>query len=131
MVDKVILCLCIITLLSNASFSLIAPFYPLEAQNKGIDVVYVGFLMSTQSLTFIFSSIGTGRALNKIGRTRGMILGVLLIIVSIMGLGSLKYVQKKERFVLFSFLFKFLCGLGSGMNSTATMAIVTSHYKHD
>ena len=45
MVDKVVLCLCIITLLSNASFSLIAPFYPLEAKNKGIDLIYVGFLM--------------------------------------------------------------------------------------
>lgn len=45
MVDKVVLCLCIITMLSNASFSLIAPFYPLEVQKKGIDQIYIGFLM--------------------------------------------------------------------------------------
>jgi MFS family permease len=30
MEKKVVICLCIITMLSNASFSLIAPFYPLE-----------------------------------------------------------------------------------------------------
>jgi hypothetical protein len=34
-----------ITMLSNASFSLIAPFYPLEVSAKGIDVIYIGFLM--------------------------------------------------------------------------------------
>ena len=45
MVDKVILCLCLVSLLNNASFSLIAPFYPLEVRAKGIDVVYIGFLM--------------------------------------------------------------------------------------
>lgn len=45
MVDKVVLCLCLITMLSNASFSLIAPFYPLVAKEKNINMIYVGFLM--------------------------------------------------------------------------------------
>ena len=45
MVDKVVFCLCLITMLSNASFSLIAPFYPLEVEEKKIPKVYVGFLM--------------------------------------------------------------------------------------
>jgi MFS family permease len=33
--------------------------------------------------------------------------------------------------VCFSFLWKFLCGLGSGINSTSSMAIITTHYKKD
>jgi hypothetical protein len=45
MVDKVVWCLCIITMLSNASFSLIAPFYPLEVKEKDIAEIYIGFLM--------------------------------------------------------------------------------------
>jgi len=45
MVDTIVITLCIITLLSNASFSLIAPFYPIEAVEKGVELVYVGFLM--------------------------------------------------------------------------------------
>lgn len=47
MVDKVILCLCLISMLSNTSFSLIAPFYPLEVKAKNIDIIYIGFLMAT------------------------------------------------------------------------------------
>lgn len=91
MADKVLTCLCIISLLSNASFSLIAPFYPLEVKEKGIDTIYIGFLMGyvngiglynyrTQALTFIFASILTGNLLHKIGRPRAMIIGVLLIV---------------------------------------------------
>lgn len=46
-----------------------------------------------------------------------------------MGLGSLKYVHDKETFVYMSFVWKFLCGLGAGINSTSSMAIVASHYR--
>ena len=71
-----------------------------------------------------------------------MILGVLLIvsnnrfytilkIVSILGLGSLKYVHDKEAFIYMSFAWKFMCGLGAGINSTSSMAIVASHYRQE
>lgn len=48
-----------------------------------------------------------------------------------MGLGSLYYVDNATTFVLFSFVWKFLCGLGAGLNSTASFAIIASHYKND
>ena len=51
--------------------------------------------------------------------------------MSILGLGSLKYVNDSTSFVLFSFLWKFICGLGAGLNSTASFAIVAHHYKSD
>lgn len=55
----------------------------------------------------------------------------MLQIISILGLGSLKYVHDKENFILFSFIWKFLCGLGAGINSTSSIAIITTHYKHE
>lgn len=33
--------------------------------------------------------------------------------------------------MLYSFLWKFLGGLGSGINSTSSMAIVATHYKEE
>ena len=32
-------------------------------------------------------------------------------------------------FVFFSFLWKFLCGIGAGINSTASFAIIAAHYQ--
>lgn len=51
--------------------------------------------------------------------------------MSILGLGSLKYVLDPTSFVMYSFLWKFLCGLGSGLNSTSAMAIIATHYRND
>ena len=48
-----------------------------------------------------------------------------------LGLGSLKYVHDKDNFIYFSFLWKFICGLGAGINSTSSMAIIARHYKHE
>ncbi len=48
-----------------------------------------------------------------------------------MGLGSLKFVESKTNFIVFSFIWKFLCGIGAGINSTASMAIIATHYKSE
>ena len=46
--------------------------------------LYVKILLyRTQALTFIFASILTGSLLHRIGRPRGMIFGVLLIVTSL------------------------------------------------
>jgi MFS family permease len=34
-------------------------------------------------------------------------------------------------FVFLSFIWKFLCGLGAGINSTSSFAIIATHYKED
>lgn len=51
--------------------------------------------------------------------------------MSLFGLGSLKYVYNRTSFVLFSFLWKFLCGLGAGINSTSSFAIIATQYKKE
>jgi MFS family permease len=48
-----------------------------------------------------------------------------------LGLGSLKYVNDPVQFIQMSFFWKFMCGLGAGINSTSSMAIVTTHYKNE
>ena len=48
-----------------------------------------------------------------------------------MGLGTVTWIDDTTNFVLFSFMWKFLCGLGAGINSTASFAIIASHYKEN
>ena len=62
------------------------------------------------------------------GRSKAIIVGVFLIVSlilslkfkigGIVGLGTLKHVFHKSSFVLLSFLFKIMLGIGSGLNST-------------
>lgn len=37
----------------------------------------------------------------------------------------------KEAFIYYSFMWKFLCGVGAGINSTSSMAIIATHYKDE
>ena len=48
-----------------------------------------------------------------------------------MGLGLLDFVDDKLLFILFSFIWKFLCGIGAGINSTSSFAIISTHYKQE
>src|SRR6185312_8888278 len=52
-------------------------------------------------------------------------------IIAIIGLGSLTYVEETSTFVIFSFIWEFLCGIGAGVNATSTFAIVATHYKEE
>jgi MFS family permease len=112
MIDKVITCLCIIFMLNNSSFSLLAPFYPIEVAEKGIDSMWTGFLMAMQAFAFIISSFVTGKYLNNIGRINGMVVGILLIILSMIGFGCLDFIYNKYLFIAMSVFFKFMCGFG-------------------
>jgi MFS family permease len=43
----------------------------------------------------------------------------------------LDFVDDKMLFVVFSFIWKFLCGVGAGINSTSSFAIISTHFKQD
>jgi MFS family permease len=60
-----------------------------------------------------------------------LLFSIILQIVAILGLGSLKLVDDQKSFIYYSFLWKTLCGFGSGINSTSSMAIVAAHYRKD
>ena len=48
-----------------------------------------------------------------------------------MGLGLLDFVDNKVLFVVFSFIWKFMCGIGAGINSTSSFAIISTHFKQE
>ena len=43
--NSAVLTLCLVAFLSILSFSQMAPFYPLQAREKGVGVFYVGFVL--------------------------------------------------------------------------------------
>ncbi|TNV80419.1 hypothetical protein FGO68_gene16987 [Halteria grandinella] len=130
MVDRIVLVLGIITLLTFINFSFITHFYQKEAYRRRINA---GFLAGIQALTFLFSSLISGQYLHKIGRHKSMLIGAVLIIISMMGFGSLYFVSEnnKAAFILLSIIWKFLFGIGAGLNLTASYAIIVAHFKDD
>ena len=73
--------LCLVAFLSILSFSQMAPFYPLQAKDKGITVFYVGFVMGSNAVTYMVGSVFSSNYLHLVGRENAMVLGMLLILV--------------------------------------------------
>jgi hypothetical protein len=63
MIDKTIFFLSLINMLQNAGVSQTGPFYPLEAEHKGVPRILLGFIIATFAVVYIFSSVVTGRNL--------------------------------------------------------------------
>lgn len=109
-----------------------SPFYPLKAKEKGVSIVYTGFVIGTMAVFQILSSALIGRFLKKIGGRNWVIyMGTFLIIIQTSCLGLINYVDDDKLFLLLSFAAQALGGFGAGANSTAIMAIISSFEKHE
>jgi hypothetical protein len=63
-----------------AAYSQISPFYPLKAKERGIEIIWVGFVIGIMPFNQILSSIITGKLLSKIGgRAMILLFGSILI----------------------------------------------------
>jgi len=110
------------------AYLLLLPFYPKFLREKGIEPEYMGFVMSTFSACFIFAALLTGKLfLRYMSRIMGCYIGSMLIIASIVGLGSLYYITHKETIIILSFVFQMIGGFGKGMNNTCNLAILSSY----
>ena len=86
--------------LSIAAYSQISPFYPLKAEERGIDIVWVGFVIGVMAFAQILSSFITGKILNKLGgRAYVLLFGSILIIIQTFLMGSLEYQHDRDKFL--------------------------------
>jgi len=128
MIDRTALFLVLLSMLQSASVSQTGPFYPLEAEKKGIPNIYFGFIIATYAIVYIFSSIFTGRILSRVGRSRGLRYGLGMLICQLIILGSLYFVNNSNVFIAMSFLAQILGGIGAGANSTCSIAVISSFF---
>ena len=103
-----------------------APFYPLQAKEKGLSVFWIGFVLGSNAFAYILSSLLASRKLHLIGRELAMTLGMLLLTIQQVGLWRASYIKSENWFITFSFIAQVLGGLGSGNNAVASMAMVVS-----
>lgn len=129
--DIIITSLCLVQFLQNTSTSIFAPFLPLEAKAKEISPMWVGLLMATQSITYILSSYIAGKCLKRIGRRVALALGFFLLICQLFGMGSVFWAHDQISFLVLGGIAQVCGGLGAGINSTASLAVLTSHYPSD
>jgi len=84
----------------------LSPFYPLKAREKGISVIWIGFVLGFFAILQIVASALIGKNLHKIqgGRHILIMIGSLLLIAQITIMGLIDYIKDPDWFLFASFL---------------------------
>jgi MFS family permease len=93
MVKWLVVQLSLVNLFANSAYSSIAPFYPLEATLKGVPESYIGFIFSGYSISMVFVSPLAAKMMNKIGRKKIILTGLLLEGTSMIIFGFIDYID--------------------------------------
>jgi len=117
-----------INMLQNAGVSQTGPFYPQEAERKGVPRILLGFIIGTFAIVYIISSLLTGKFLSRIGRPRGLKFGLMFVVVQLLIFGFLMFVDNVYLFIGLSFLAQIIGGVGAGLNSTCALSIISSFF---
>ena len=89
-IDAPLVCLCLITMLSNCAYALVAPFLPIELEKAGISKAYTGPIFSMYSVAVIICSPIIGKYIKHYGRRNFVQFGLIAMSLSMFGfaLGS-------------------------------------------
>ncbi|CAI2367076.1 unnamed protein product [Moneuplotes crassus] len=127
--DWVIFWLIIVNVMSQSSFSLMAPFYPSMAKDeKGVGSAVVGVLMASLSVSFVITSCIIGMVISKIGRRLVLYSGIFIGVGSMVGFGFMIWINNTVLFIILSFTLRLLTGVASAMICVAAYAMVSIKY---
>ncbi|KFD47865.1 hypothetical protein M514_11279 [Trichuris suis] len=113
---------------STVVFSCIAPFYPLEAQQKGASRLAIGILFGIYELTTFFMSPFFGRLVSQIGSRVQFSMGMCIVGFSSFLFGLLKWCPNGWGFVALSILIRMVEAIGNAAFVTASFSIVMGMY---
>lgn len=127
--DWVIFWLCIVNVMSQSSFSLMAPFFPSMAkEEKNVGSTIVGLIMACLSVSFVIASLFISMTLSKLGRRLVLYTGIILGISSMVGFGFMIWINNRILFIILSFALRLLTGVASAFICVSAYAMVSIKY---
>ena len=116
------------SLLASSAYALIAPFFPLKLEDKGISDNNIGLIFSIYSLAVIIFSPPVGRYLEVVGYTKMLILGLVLMGICFMCFGIIDRLENPTTVFYVALLLRFMQGTACAMAYTTIYAIITNKY---
>ena len=116
------------SLLASSAYALIAPFFPLKLEEKGISDQNIGFIFSIYSLAVIIFSPPVGRYLEVVGYTKMLISGLALMGTCFIAFGVLDLLTNPDTVFYVALLLRFVQGTACAMAYTTIYAIITNKY---
>ena len=125
--EGIVLILCS-SLLASSAYALIAPFFPLELEEKGVDEKYIGMIFSIYSIAVIIFSPPVGRYLEVVGYSNMLIAGLTLMGLDFVAFGFIGSLESAESVLNLVLFLRFIQGTAVAMTYTTIYAIITNKY---
>ncbi|XP_022102771.1 MFS-type transporter SLC18B1-like isoform X2 [Acanthaster planci] len=114
----------IATMADVAAFSIMTPFFPIEAESRGLSSVTVGFTFSIFSLaSFVFSPI-FGKILPVVGARFMFLAGSFVSAGCCILFGFIDEMPTQTTFTVFCMVLRVVTGIGASASMTASAAII-------
>jgi MFS family permease len=106
--NKGILWIMFCTLISNGAYAMIAPFLPVEFEEKGISGEWVGMIFAVYSVAVIIFSPMVGTIVPRIGARNLIALGVCTMGISFIFFGIVVELKNNDTVIVLSLSIRFL-----------------------
>lgn len=126
--NKTITWICICTLISNSAYSLIAPFLPIELEQKGITGGSVGLIFMVYSIAVVLASISLGNIINSVGTTNLIVLGIFNMGITFVLFGMIDDMDNSTVILLYSLLLRMMQGASSAFVQVTCYSIATNDF---
>ena len=119
------------TFLAGLSLSILSPFYPTEALNKGVTVSQTGIVLSSVFITTILITPICGKYIQILGARNFLIIGSLIGGVGNILFGFLLFVDSHTLFLTLSILIRVLTAIGEACVAPASYTLAGQQVSED
>ncbi|KAK2567073.1 MFS-type transporter SLC18B1 [Acropora cervicornis] len=120
--------LCLVYFAATASFAILSPFFPSEAQEMGASGTLIGLIFGIYPLVVFAVAPVIGVLLPQIGPRFTLTAGLFLCSGSQILFGFVSMLPKGVIFVVFCFLLRIVMAFGGAAADTASFAIVAGEF---
>ena len=130
-ITRVSALLLVTSLIINAAIAIVGPFFPPEAEKKGVDVNIIGYIFSVYPFSFVIVSLIVPRILHFYSRKTVFLAGSIVYAFSVIGFGLIIYLHH-DRFLVWAFILRALQGGSNAAVYTTTYSVFSMQYEgHD
>ena len=125
--EVVLLCT---SLLASSAYALIAPFFPLELEDKGVSDANIGYIFSIYSVAVILFSPFVGRYIEVTGYSAMLFGGLTLMGICFVCFGLIGTLESADAVLKLALFLRFVQGTAVAMTFTTMYAVITNKFPH-
>lgn len=117
-----------ISVILNSAIAIVGPFFPPEAEKKGVDIKVIGYIFSAYPMAFVVVSLIMPTVLHYTNPRFVFVFSSIIYACSVAGFGSIIFMSK-DLLIIFGLLFRVLQGSSNAALYTTTYSIFSTQYE--